>query len=93
MLNIVGTLRFVQRSGVTAMAFLVFTVFVVCLIVASLLMYLTGVVLDTVRGSRGAPAGAGLEADLSTVRVEVLVPRPREPAAAGYVAPTFYLCR
>jgi hypothetical protein len=75
------------------MAFMVFTVFIVCLLGTSLLMYLSGVVLDAVRGRRERIVSAAPETSAASID-QSPVSRPRKAAVpTGGYAPTFYLCR
>jgi|GEM_PF-3343435 len=57
------------------MAFMIFTVFMVCLIATSFLMALIGVVFDAMRGSSAVPARAMQQAELSLIRSDVLPPQ------------------
>ena len=76
------------------MAFTAFTVFMMCLIASSFVMYLAGLVLDAVRGSSGSPVDTAQQANLSLVRSEVSAARPgKSVAAAEYGTQTIYLCR
>lgn len=76
------------------MAFTVFTVFMMCLITGSFVMYLAGLVLDAVRGTSGSSVDTAQQANLSLVRSEVSSARPgKSAAAAEYGAQTIYLCR
>ncbi len=62
------------------MAFTVFTVFMMCLIASSFVMYLAGLVLDAVRSS---------DSRVDTVQQTT----GKSVAAAEYGAQTIYLCR
>jgi hypothetical protein len=62
------------------MAFTVFSVFMMCLIASSFVMYLAGLALDAVRGS-GSPVDTAQQA------------AGKSEAAAEYGAQTIYLCR
>jgi hypothetical protein len=53
-------------------AFMIFTVFMVCLIATSVVMGLIGVIFDAMRASSAVPTRAVPQADLSLIRSEVL---------------------
>jgi hypothetical protein len=82
--------RAMWRQGAQQMAFMIFTVFMVCLIGTSFVMGLVGVVFDAVRGSSAVASAAAPEPELSLIHSDGLS-RQRSPsvARAAYAAHLF----
>jgi hypothetical protein len=76
------------------MMFMIFAVFMVCLIGISLVMGLAGVAFDAVRRSSAVPSRAVSDAELSLIGGEALVPMVRQPVAKSpYAEHSYYPCR
>jgi hypothetical protein len=85
--------RAVRRQGAN-MGFIIFTVFMVCLIGTSFAMGLVGVVFDAVRGSSAVPTVAAPESELSLIRSDGLgLQSSPSAASAACVANSFNVCR
>ena len=70
------------------MGFMIFTVFMVCLIGGSFAVGLVGVVFDAVRGSSAVPTVAAPESELSLIRSDGLGLQSSPSAPARPALPT-----
>jgi hypothetical protein len=83
--------RGTRRQGAD-MAYMIFTVFMVCLIGTSFVMGLVGVVFDAVHGSLVVPSASAAEPELSLIRSDGRG-QGSPSVSAACVAHSFNACR